>query len=125
MDESTLKEKSSLNMLELSFSAKFDYGSCTVSIAKTDSKKIRALILSMKFLHPEFPLYLYNSTIQSCMEYCCHVWAGAPSCYLDMSDKLQKMVCRPVGPSLNASLELLVHHQNVACSSFCIGIRPH
>ena len=24
------------------------------------------------------------------MEYCCHIWAGAPSCYLELLDKLQK-----------------------------------
>ena len=24
-----------------------------------------------------------------CMEYCCHVWAGVPSCYLELLDKLQ------------------------------------
>ena len=23
------------------------------------------------------------------MEYCCHVWAGSPSCYLELLDKLQ------------------------------------
>ena len=23
------------------------------------------------------------------MEYCCHVWAGAPSCYLELLDKLK------------------------------------
>ena len=35
------------------------------------------------------------------MEYCCHVWSGAPSCYLEISDKLQKRICRTVGPLLN------------------------
>ena len=34
------------------------------------------------------------------MEYCCRVWAGAPSCYLETLDKLQKWVRRTVGPSL-------------------------
>ena len=48
------------------------------------------------------------------MEYCCHVWAGAPSCYLELLDKLQKQICRTVGPSLAASHEPLAHHQNVA-----------
>ena len=24
----------------------------------------------------------------ACMEYCCHVWAGAASCYLELLDKL-------------------------------------
>ena len=52
------------------------------------------------------------------MEYCCHVWTGAPSCYLDFLDKLQKPICRIVGPSLAASLEPLAHRQNVANLSF-------
>ena len=49
--------------------------------------------------------------------YCCHVWAGAPSCYLELLDKLQKGICRTVGPSLAASLKPLAHHQNVASLS--------
>ena len=90
-----------------------DWGSYIVSIAKTASKKIGALIRSMKFLSPEVALYLYKSTIRPWMEYCCHVWAGAPICYLELADKLKKQICRTVGPSLAASLELLAHLQNV------------
>ena len=90
MDGSVLKEKSSFKMLGLTFSSKLDWGSYIVSIVKTASKKIGALIRSMKFLSPEVALYLYKSTMRSCMEYCCHVWAGAPSCYLELLDKLQK-----------------------------------
>ena len=48
------------------------------------------------------------------MEYCCHVWAGGPSCYLELLDKLQKQICRTVCPSFATSLEPLAHHQNVA-----------
>ena len=48
----------------------------------------------MNFLSPEVALYLYKSTIRPCMEYCCHVWTGAPSCYLQLLDKLQKQICR-------------------------------
>ena len=80
MDGSVLEEKSSFKMLGLTFSSKLDWSSYIVSIAKSASKKIGVLICSMKFLSPEVALYLYKSTIQSCMEYCCHVWAGAPSC---------------------------------------------
>ena len=71
----------------------------------------------MKFLSPEVALYLYKSTIGPCMEYCCHVWVGAPSCYLELLDKLQKRICRTVGPSLAASLEPFAHHRNVASLS--------
>ena len=114
---SILEEKSSFKMLGLTFSSKLDWGSYIISIAKTASKKIGTLIRSMKFLSPEVALYLYKSTIPPCMEYCCHVWAGAPSCYLDLLDKLQKQICRIVGPSLAASLEPLAHRRNVASLS--------
>ena len=89
-------------------------------IAKTDYKKIGTLIISIKFLSPEAALYLYKSTTCSCMEYCCYVLAGAPNCYLELLDKLQKWICRTVGPSLAASLEPLAHRRNVASLSlFC------
>ena len=114
MDGSVFEEKSSFKMLGLTFSSKLDWGSYIVSIAKTASKKIGALIRSMKFLSPEVALYLYKSTILPCMEYCCHVWASAPSCYLELLDKLQKRICRTVGPSIAASLEPLAHRRNVA-----------
>ena len=117
MDRSVLEEKSSFKMLGLTFSSKLDWDSYIVSIAKTTSKKIGALIRSMKFLSPEVALYLYKSTIRPCMEYWCHVWAGAPTCYLELLDKLQKRICRTVGPALAASLEPLAHHRNVASLS--------
>ena len=104
-------------MLGLMFSSKLDWRSYIISMAKTTSKKIGALIRSVKFLSSEVALYLCKSTIHPCMEYCCHVWAGAPSCYLELLDKLQKRICRTVGPSLAASLEPLAHRQNVASLS--------
>ena len=67
MDGSILEEKASFKILALTFSS------------KTSSKKIGALIRSMRFLSPEVALYLYKSNILPCMEHCCHVWAGAPS----------------------------------------------
>ena len=69
------------------------------------------------FLSPEVALYLYKSAICPCMEYCCNVWVGALSCYLELLDKLQKRICRTVGPSLTTSLEPLDHHWNVASLS--------
>ena len=71
------------------------------------------------------------------MEYCCHVWAGAPRRYLELLDKLQKQTCATVGPSFAASLEPLAHHRNVAslglfcryyfcrCSSGLAQVVPH
>ena len=67
MNGSVLEEKSSFKMLGLTFSSKLDWGSYIISIAKTASNKIGALIHSMKFLSPEVVLYLYKSTISPCM----------------------------------------------------------
>ena len=92
-------------------------GILTSLLLKSTSKKIGALICSMKFRSPEVALYLYKSTIRPCMEYCCHVWAGAPSRYLELLDKLQKQRCRTVRPSLAASLEPLAHRRHVASLS--------
>ena len=73
MDQSVLEERSSFKKLKLTFSSKLDRGSYIISIAKTP------LICSMKFVLYEVALYLNKSTIQPCMEYCCHVLAGALS----------------------------------------------
>ena len=88
-----------------------------ISVAKTASKKFGALIRSMKYLSPEVSLYLYKSTIT-------HVWNTLVTsglvplvCNLELLDKLQKRVCRTVGPSLLTSLEPLAQHQNVASLS--------
>ena len=54
------------------------------------------------------------------MEYCRHVWASAPSCYLELLDNLQKRIRRTVGSSFATSLEPLAHRRNVASlSHFC------
>ena len=67
MGESILEERSSFKILLLTFSSKLDWGSYIISIAKSASKKIGALIPSMKFLSPEVALYLYKFTIRPCM----------------------------------------------------------
>ena len=80
----------------------FSWIGALISIAKTASKKIGALICSMKFLSPEVALYLYKSMIQSCMEYFCNVWAGAPAnwnCWISCKN--------------GTSFEPLTNYQNV------------
>ena len=69
MDGSVLDEKSSFKMLGLA-SSKLDWDSYIISIVKVASKKMGALILSMKFYSLEVALYLYKSTIH-------HIWNTA------------------------------------------------
>ena len=78
MGRSVLEEKSYFIKLGLTFSCESDCDCYIMSIAKSVSKKIGPLICSIKFL--EAALHLYKSTIRLCMQYCCHVWAGALIC---------------------------------------------
>ena len=80
--------------LGLPFSSKLNWYSYIISMAKTTAKKIGDMTCSMRFLSLEVALYLYKPIIQPCMEYCCHVWIAAPSCCLEMLDKLQKWIGR-------------------------------
>ena len=88
IDATVLEEKASFKKLGLYFTFKKDWGSYIISIDKTAFKKVGVLMHSMKFLSPEVALYLYKPTLQLGMEYCCHVWAGVHSCYLELLDKL-------------------------------------
>ena len=93
-DWSIFQEKLSFNMLELTFCSKLNWSSYIISNAKTASRKIGASIPSMKFLSPGAALHLHKSTIQSSMEYCCHILASTPGCYLEMLNKLQKHISK-------------------------------
>ena len=104
LDGSVLEEKSSFKILLLTFSSKLVLGSKIISTCKTPSKEIGALIRSVKFLTAEVALNVYKSTIWPCMEYCYHLWAGAPSYCLKFLDKLQKWI--------------LPHHRKI----FSVGI---
>ena len=117
---SVVEEKSSFKMLKLTLFSKMDWGSYVISVAKTSSKKIGALIRSMNFFSWYF-CYLYKSTIRPCMEYCCHIWADVSSCYVELLDKLHKRICKTVGSSLAASLVFLGYHRNV--TSLCLLYR--
>ena len=96
-------------------------------MAKTASKKIGALIRSMKFLSPEVALYLYKSTIRPRMEYfvisgLVPTWKSTTWYFtwfllgikLGTPDELHKRIYRTVGSSFAASLEPFAHCGNVA-----------
>ena len=76
----------------------------------------------MKFLSPEVAPYLSEPTIHPCLEYCCHIWANTPTCYLALLNKLPKQIRRTVGPSLATSLKPLAYHQHLASLCFFTGI---
>ena len=50
------------------------------------------------------------------MEYCCHVWTGAPSS-LEFRISYKNGFCKTIGPSLAVSLEPMAHRRNAASLS--------
>ena len=93
-DGSVLEEKPSVKMLGLTFSSKLDWSSYIISIAKSVSKKIGALIRSIKFISPDVALYLYKSTIRPSMEYCYPIWVCPPSYYLEFQVVTRWISCK-------------------------------
>ena len=104
--------KWSFKMLGLTFSSKLD---CTLTLSlllKLPPRKLEPWFVLWSF----FLLRLLSISVN--LPYG-HAWntvviSGAPSCYLELIDKLQKWVCRTVSPSLAAFRKPLAHCQNVA-----------
>ena len=92
VDGFVFEETSYFKMLGLTFSSKLDWGCYIISIVKTASKKIAALICFMKFFF--FLRLLFISTGLSYI----HVWntvvmsrlALLLICYMELLEKLQK-----------------------------------
>ena len=93
-------------------------------LLKLPPRKLKPWLVLWSFFFLRL-LCIYKSTIRPCIEYYCHVWAGASSCFLELLDKLQKQLCRIVIPSLAASLKSLTHRRNVASlrlfCRYCFG----
>ena len=82
------------------------------------------------------PNSLCKSTIRPCMEYCCHVWAGAPSCYLNRwinyKNRYAGLLVFHLLPLLNpwahrrnvASLSLFYRYYFGRCSSELVQLIP-
>ena len=51
------------------------------------------------------------------MEYCSHLWAGAPIDCLHLLDRIQKRICVAIGYPLASKLDSLSHRRNVASLS--------
>ena len=118
MDKDTLPENNSFKLLGLTFTGNMNWNSYIESIAKTAARKVGSLYRARKLLTPESILYLYKATIRPCMEYCCHIWAGASATSLSLLDRVQKRVANLVGPELSSKLQPLSHRRNVA--SLCL-----
>ena len=79
--------------------------------------KVGFLYRARHYLTPDAILHLYKSLIRPCMEYCCHIWAGASTSMLNMLERIQVRVINMIGPNLSSGLQSLSHRRNVASLS--------
>ena len=98
------------------------------SIDKADSRMLQGRSLTYEAI-----LYHYKSPIWPCMEYCSHIWGGAPRSHgLDLQDRMQKRVVSLVGSRLSAGLQVLSHSLSLfykyyygKCNSELADLVPH
>lgn len=118
LDSNPIPVSSSFTLLGILFSNNLSWSSHVKLIATRAAKKVGFLFRARKFFTPYQLLLLYKAQIRPCLEYCCHVWGGAPSSVLNLLDCIQNKVIRLISdPSLTDDLQSLSHRRDVAALS--------
>jgi hypothetical protein len=122
MSGSNLTQSNSISMLGIVVTSDLSWKSHIVSISKRAARKLGFLFRAKKFFTPSQLLILYKSQVRPLMEYCCHIWGGAPASALAILDRLQSKAIRLIGdPDLSSNLQSLAHRR--AVSSLCLFYR--
>ena len=110
-----LNISSSITQLSLSISSNLTWKPHINSIAKHASQKLGSLSRVRGYFSPSQLLAIYKSQIRPSLEYCSHVWSGAPKSPLHLLDRVQsKAICLINNPNLTNSLQSLSHRRLVA-----------
>ena len=119
MSNSTLQESDAISLLGLTVRSDLSWKPYIQSVSKKAAQRIGSLYRASRYLPPESILYLYKSTIRSLMEYCCHLWAGAPKTHLQLLDRVEKRAKNLIGqPLANELLPLSVRRDVASLSLF-------
>ena len=106
---------SSFTQLGLSVSSNLSWKTHIHSIPKHASQKLGFLSRARGFFSPSQLLTIYKSQIRPSLEYCSHVWGGAPRSSLHLLDNVQSKAIRLINnPSLTKCLQSLSHRRLVA-----------
>ena len=115
MNGHKLEISSSNTQLGLSISSNLTWKPHINSIAKYATQKLGFLSRARAYFSPSQLLTIYNSQIRPFLEYCSHVWGGAPKSSLHLLDRVQsKAICLINNPNLINSLQSLSHRRLVA-----------
>ncbi|XP_045493438.1 uncharacterized protein LOC123692709 [Colias croceus] len=90
--------------------------------ASLASKKLGVLNRAKQYFRPDHLLLLYKAQIRPHMEYCSHLWAGAPFYQLLPLDRVQRRAVRMIGdPRISDRLDPLALRRDIA--SLCVFYR--
>ena len=117
MSNNKIRSVSSSSILGVTIERDLSWAAQIRCIGKRASQRIGSLYRSRKFLTPEACLHLYKSTIRPIMEYCCHLWSGAPKSHLSFLDRVQHRMKKLVGSTLYDTLQPLSQRRDVASLS--------
>ena len=115
MNGHKLDISSSITQLGLSILSNLTWKPHINSIAKHASQKLGFLSRGRGYFSPSQVLTIYKFQIRPCLEYCSHVWGGAPKSALHLLDRVQSKAIRLItNPNLNNSRQSLSHRRIVA-----------
>ena len=108
MNGDELDTSASFTQLALSLSSNLTWKTRIHSLAKHASIKLGFLAIARGFFSSSHLLSIYKSQICPSLEYCSHVWGGAPKSTLCLLDKVQSKSIRLINhPNLTKSLQPL------------------
>lgn len=117
-----LDVKLSIGILGVNISCNVQFRGHLEDKAKLASKKLGVLSRAARYFTPAHRLQLYKAQVRPHVEYCSHLWAGAPQYQLLPFDRVQRRAVRIVGQeSLTDRLDPLALRRDVA--SLCILYR--
>ena len=108
MNGDKLDTSASFTQLGLSLSSNLTWKTHIHSLAKHASQKLGFLARARGFFSSSHLLSIYKSQILPSLEYCSHVWGGAPKSTLCLLDKVQSKAIHLINsPNLTKSLPSL------------------
>ena len=114
MNGDELGTSASFTQLGLSLSSNLTWKTHIHSLAKHESQKLGFLARPRGFFSSSHLLSIYKSQTRPSLEYCSHVWGGAPKSTLCLLDKFQSKAIRLINnPNLTKSLQPLSHRRLV------------
>ena len=118
MNGDKLDTSASFTQLGLSLSSNLTWKTHIYYLAKHACQKLGFLARARGFFSSSHPLSIYKSQIHPSLEYCSHVWGGAPKSALCPLDNAQSKAIHLINsPNLTKSLQPLSYRRLVGALS--------